>query len=66
MMLPCLNHSIAYQIKQRRFNEIYSNMQIWVSKRILKLCLYFINESEEFNFTQHNDRRDNLEPIHKK
>ena len=51
---------------QRHFNEIYSKMHILVENRIIKLCFKLLNDLDELNFTQHNNRRDNFESIHKK
>lgn len=41
-------------------------MHILVENRISKLCFKLLNDLDELNFTQHNNRRDNFESIHKK
>lgn len=62
-MLPCFKHSVAVEIKQRQFNEIYSKMHILVENRISKLCSKLLNDLDELNFTQHNNG-DNFESIY--
>lgn len=38
IVLPCIKHSVADKIKQRRNNEIYRKVHILVLHRISKLC----------------------------
>lgn len=65
IMLSCFKHRFADTIKQRNFNEIFSKMHILIGKRILKLSSNFLNDLDELDLTQHNDRRNNFESIHK-
>lgn len=51
---------------KRHFNEMYSKLHTLVENRISKLCSKLLNDLDELNFTQHNNRRDNFESIHKK
>lgn len=41
-------------------------MHILTEKRITKLCSKLLNDSDEINHTQHKNRGDNYESIHKK
>lgn len=65
-MLSCFKYSVINKIKQRHFNEIYSKMHILTEKRITTLCSKLLNDSDEINHTQHKNRGDNYESIHKK
>ena len=65
-MLSCFKYSVINKIQQRYFNEIYSKMHILTEKRITKLCSKLLNDSDEIDYTQHNNRRNNYESIHKK